>query len=67
MGALRFVRASSADARLSLPATQLLMETAVGIDLGTTFSVVAVCQGGKVSVIQASAARNACASLLRRY
>ena len=39
----------------SLASPQLTSEVSVGIDLGTTFSVVAVCQHGQVSVVQARA------------
>ena len=38
-----------------LASRQLMSEVSVGIDLGTTFSVVAVCQHGQVSVVEARA------------
>ncbi len=47
-------RADSSAARL-LASPQLTSEVSVGIDLGTTFSVVAVCQHGQVSVVEARA------------
>ncbi len=47
-------RADSGAARL-LASPQLTSEVSVGIDLGTTFSVVAVCQHGQVSVVEARA------------
>jgi hypothetical protein len=40
-----------------LSRAQLFSEAAVGIDLGTTFSVVAVCQAKQVSVVQARGTR----------
>jgi rhodanese-related sulfurtransferase len=50
----RGARADSGAAR-SLASRQLTSEVSVGIDLGTTFSVVAVCQHGQVSVVEARA------------
>lgn len=35
----------------------IVAETSLGVDLGTTYSVVAVCTAGVVSVIQARSAR----------
>ena len=56
----RLLTTAGALSRVASP--QLMSEVSVGIDLGTTFSVVAVCQHGQVSVVEARAA----AALRRR-
>jgi molecular chaperone DnaK (HSP70) len=43
--------------RLRSPAAQLTSEAVVGIDLGTTFSAVAVCVAGKVTVVEVRTTR----------
>ena len=47
---------TTAAVRWRIASPQLTNEVSVGIDLGTTFSVVAVCQHGQVSVVEARAA-----------
>ena len=54
-GCLWALRWLTERAAFALASLQLTSEVSVGIDLGTTFSVVAVCQHGQVSVVQARA------------
>ena len=51
----RWRRLTVAAVRSRAASPQLTSEVSVGIDLGTTFSVVAVCQHGQVSVVEARA------------